>query len=329
MQRALAVLQKNCIINFQIFNIYASAFTSRCPNKTGTIIWHMINKPIFILGSGRSGTTLLYNLLAAHPQVCWFSILTDTYYRWPQLSAFHRLLDFPIIGQTLKRRIIALYRNTYSLYPAEGEHIYYTLCHFENSTSKIAEFSRPAKTALLKKHIEIHLRHTGKRRFINKQTANTQRINLMHKLFPDAYWIHIIRDGRAVANSLCRVSWWPITKLWWLGKTPKEWNPDGTKWLELGARHWRHNIMEIRSHATLLQPKYMEIRYEDLVMKPRDTIKAITRFTQLSEEREYIESLPKSLKNYNTKWRTTLSKNDKALLNKLIGKQLKILGYEI
>lgn len=300
---------------------------SHCLYTTDTISTYMCTKPIFILGSGRSGTTLLYNLLSAHPQLCWFSMLTDNHYSWPQLSALHRLLDFPIIGQFLKHRITTLNRKTYSLYPVEGENIYHTLCHFDNSTRGEMNSHDSANTLLFKKYIAMHLWCTGKPRFINKQTANTQRLALMHKLFPDAYWVHIIRDGRAVANSLCGVSWWPTTKLWWLGKTPNEWNPDSSKWLELSARHWQKNVMEIRSHSTRLQPNYMEVRYENLVLKPRETINSITQFTQLSEDKKYIASLPNTLKNYNAKWRTTLSNNDKKMLKKLIGKTLKLLGY--
>ena len=40
---------------------------------------------IFIIGSGRSGTTLLYNLLATHSDVAWFSVLS---HHKPVLGAF-------------------------------------------------------------------------------------------------------------------------------------------------------------------------------------------------------------------------------------------------
>lgn len=287
----------------------------------------MTDQPIFILGSGRSGTTLLYNLLSVHPEVCWFSILTDTHYSWPHLSFFHRILDLPWLGQKLKQRIIASDRNTYSVYPVEGEGIYHELCRFEQTKKTTEKTPGAAHPELLKQCVATHLKYTGKPRFLNKQTANTQRLSLMHALFPDAYWIHIIRDGRAVANSLTHVAWWPTTQIWWLRKTPAQWNPDGTKWLALSAKHWEKNVMEIRSCASHLKPKYLEIRYEDLIRSPRKTIGHIVRFTRLTSEKSYFDSLPTSLKNSNTKWRSSLSENEKRLLNKTIGSYLRSLGY--
>lgn len=287
----------------------------------------MITKPIFILGSGRSGTTILYNLLSIHPDVCWFSVLTDMHYAWPQLSVFHRVLDIPVVGQWLKHQIGRSDTHTYSLYPVEGEGIYHTLCRFEQHKKTTETSPGPAKLELFKRSVQTHLQYTGKPRFINKQTANTQRIALMRKLFPDAYWIHIIRDGRAVANSLSRVEWWPNTRLWWLGKTPREWNPDGTRWLTLGAKHWQKNVTEIRSHAARLKPNYLEIRYEDLVRNPRNVIRQILRCTRLTPYESYLTMLPASLGDGNAKWRTSLSEKDQKLLNKTVGVFLRSLGY--
>ena len=47
--------------------------------------------PIFMVGCGRSGTTALYEGLARHPQLAWFSTWTDRA-RGPELAVFNRLL---------------------------------------------------------------------------------------------------------------------------------------------------------------------------------------------------------------------------------------------
>ncbi|NIW23749.1 MAG: sulfotransferase, partial [Gammaproteobacteria bacterium] len=54
-----------------------------------------IEPPFFIVGSGRSGSSILYQLLAVHPQLCWVSRLTDRFPWAPWLSRAHRLLDLP------------------------------------------------------------------------------------------------------------------------------------------------------------------------------------------------------------------------------------------
>lgn len=287
----------------------------------------MISQPIFIIGSGRSGTTILYNLLAAHPEVCWLSEFSDAHAPSSFAPLLHRLLDVPGIGMALKKKIIASQRNIFLLYPSEGERIYHTLSRFEQEKYTKTYNTKNIDVKLFNAYISSHIQHTGKPRFINKQTANTQRLLLMNKLFPDAYWIHIIRDGRAVAHSLSKVSWWPNTKLWWLGKTPAEWSPDGEKWLQLGAKHWQRNVSHIKSCAKLLHPRYLEIRYEQLVKHPKKTLESVIKFTQLSENTEYFSLIPNKLYNGNLKWRYALTKNERKLLEKTIGPYLRSLNY--
>ena len=89
-----------------------------------------IKKPIFIVGSGRSGTTVFYNFLATHPEVCWFSNLGNKLININQVPFLHRLIDLPFIGGLSKNNIIS---KRYSfIRPSEGENIY-DYCGFEKS----------------------------------------------------------------------------------------------------------------------------------------------------------------------------------------------------
>lgn len=286
-----------------------------------------IREPIFILGSGRSGTTILYKLLGAHPEVCWFSNITNAYPNIPQLSVLQRVFDVPYLGQLAKRIMFTKKGRMIPIMPSEGENIYRTLGRFENKKKSTKKDYPSTNNELFSKNISIHCRATGKQRFINKNTANTQRIELLHYLYPDAFWIHLIRDGRAVANSLYRVKWWPSTRIWWLHKTPHEWNPDGSKWIQLCAMHWEKNVQEIRSQATTLHPRYLEVRYEKLVKHPKETIETIMRFTHLTPAKEYIRTVPSKLPNYDDMWQTELSASQKIILQRTINSTLNTLGY--
>ena len=65
-----------------------------------------IEKPIFIIGTGRSGTTIFHDLLSKHKQLTWLSQLLTVF---PKNIFFNKLLmhliDFPIIGFFLKKII--------------------------------------------------------------------------------------------------------------------------------------------------------------------------------------------------------------------------------
>src|SRR3972149_12072917 len=153
-----------------------------------------IVRPIFILGSGRSGTSILYNLLATHPDVCWFSNIVNSYPNHPELAIMNRITDVPLIRGYIKKSIIKS-SSTSFIYPSEGENIY-TYCGFKDD-QKMLEPTPDIKMDKFKKIVALHLALTGKQRFLNKRTANTQRLGVIQALFPDAFYIHIIRDGRA------------------------------------------------------------------------------------------------------------------------------------
>ena len=62
-----------------------------------------IDRPIFIIGVGRSGTTILYNLLSIHPELCWFSRYSDMLPRNNYIALLHRTLELPYFGNLIKK----------------------------------------------------------------------------------------------------------------------------------------------------------------------------------------------------------------------------------
>ena len=59
--------------------------------------------PVFIVGCGRSGTTIVYELLCEHPDFAWFSSYAERWPAFPQLEALTRLRDIGAIRRSSSR----------------------------------------------------------------------------------------------------------------------------------------------------------------------------------------------------------------------------------
>lgn len=285
-----------------------------------------IEKPIFIIGAGRSGTTVLYHLLTFHKDLCWFSNVSDRYPEMPVVPLANRVIELPWIGDKVKSRI--LNRTIPSLRPVEGPVTYHEYAEFDFKRRMTEEDWTPELEEKFKGAIRNHLRWTGKARFLSKQTANNQRIRLIYKMFPDAYYIHIIRDGRGVASSLLHVPWHDRIYFWWLDGNAEKWREMGRDPIELCAVHWEKDERELLENKYLFADQYMEIRYEDLVVDTKSILKKILAFCQLDDYPEFFEDVP-TLKNMNYKWGQGLTEEQKYVMESSIGDFLVELGYEL
>jgi hypothetical protein len=127
----------------------------------------------------------------------------------------HRALDLPVIGPRIKRAIVANRRPSYPVpWPREGDAIYHTAAGFGRVRDGTETELSDAMATRFRSIIGAHLRWTARPRFLSKQTANNRRVALLERMFPDARYVHVIRDGRAVANSTLGVGWWKTMHLW-------------------------------------------------------------------------------------------------------------------
>ena len=86
-------------------------------------------------------------------------------------------------------------------------------------------------------------------------------MRLLHKTLPEARFVHVIRDGRAVALSLSGLSWGP--------QTAAE-----------AADRWVADIERARKMARRL-PHYAEVRYEELVADPEPSLRRACELCEL------------------------------------------------
>ncbi|MGH2543441.1 MAG: sulfotransferase family protein, partial [Ardenticatenaceae bacterium] len=175
----------------------------------------------------------------------------------------------------------------------------------------------------------LYARRQGKPRYGDKTPGYVMHIPLLATLFPEARFVHLIRDGRDVALSLREMEWGPAD-LW------------------ESALYWRERV-EIgrRAGRRLDAERYREVHYEDLVEEPEATLRELCSFLGLSFDSamlHYPERAPqliapaeyphrhrgvalpptKGLRD----WRSQMNREDLARFEAVAGGLLTRLGYE-
>jgi len=285
-----------------------------------------VERPIFIIGAGRSGTTIFYELLAGHRHLGWFSSYMQRFPNLPWLAGLNPLYQIPALAKR--------FHNT-SGFPRPSEaHLIWDKFHpMANSLGGpplTEQEANAADTDGLYRFIRSVLRFSGRERFMNKNTRNTRRSRYLRALFPDAYFIHVIRDGRAVTSSLLKINWWPTLSLWWAGgKTPTQLEAEGMDPVLVAARNWKMEMQRVlQDKEHIAQELYMEIRYEKLMQDPATEMKKVLDFCKLpwtSQFQAHIQAFDLISKNF--KWGEGFKAQQIVTIEEEIGPLLKRLGY--
>jgi hypothetical protein len=203
-------------------------------------------RPFFIVGSDRSGTTMLRLMLNEHPELhippeTWFIIdLMNSLLLNKQLSPSQIDAAFHIITKHKRWKDLDI-KNTLL-----GE--------------KLAELNRPLLREVIETVFTILIERSGKIRWGDKTPDYLREIVRLHIVFPDAQFIHVIRDSRDVCISL-------IQKKWRGTRTPN------------AARYWSNCVREgIAAGRQLPNELYMEVAYEDIVLNTEKMLKIICSF---------------------------------------------------
>jgi hypothetical protein len=177
------------------------------------------------------------------------------------------------------------------------------------------------------------LRLYGKHRFVNKHPQNSLRIEYLKVLFPDAYFIHLIRDGRAVINShLQKLRRERFRFSYPFGNFPKPFR--WRKYLDQPpliqyAHQWNEIVRYVRKTAaqTLSGAQYLEIKYETFCEDTYRVLREIDTFCGLDPSRRLSDTTLSEIESRNHKWREHLDRRDIQAIMPIIGDLLHDLGY--
>lgn len=173
------------------------------------------------------------------------------------------------------------------------------------------------------------LAYSGAAVLVTKRIGNIQRMQLLRDAFPEARFVRITRDGRAVALSLSKVDWWNESFLPWLGTTPKDWDGSGGDPWEVCARNWVEEVTRVEQELEKADPSNVfDLSYETLIADPIGVLTSIARFLDLTPAPDWfseIESLEFSRRT--DSWRGAL---EPAVIDKISRIQISVLrkyGY--
>ena len=202
------------------------------------------NPVVFIVGCPRSGTTLLRRIVSAHPQI----VITPEAHWIPVWFEQRRgLTPDGFVTPELISELLA--HNKFALFGLGRE-----------ALMSLVESDRPISYASFVTRIfDLYGEAQGKRAVGNKTPDSVRRMSTLHALWPEARFVHLIRDGRDVALSLMN---WPSVRTKKPGTFPT-WKDDP---VSTAALWWELNVRRGREAGEILGPElYCELRYESLV----------------------------------------------------------------
>lgn len=277
------------------------------------------SSPVFIVGAPRSGTTLFQYMLRSHPDI---SLPTgESHFFIPlfrNAEAFGDLNDENNIRKVLQ----AMYRQSADFLDTDIHGIKFNI---DRLTNEFKNEGRNTIASIISGLFEKNALGEGKHRWGDKTPYYVLHMTTLLKMFPEAQFIHIIRDGRDCALSIFARK-----------------HDFGVYNTFFAAKYWEIYIELGRQMGTTLGDKtYHEIRYEDLLENPKKIMQDACDFLNItysdtlvnfkkSGEAGKTPLLQQPIQNSNKeKWRTKMTAKQIALFEGAVGNTLKQCGYPL
>jgi hypothetical protein len=163
------------------------------------------------------------------------------------------------------------------------------------------------------------------------------RIGFLNEIFEDAKFIHIVRDGRAVASSLLHVDFWRGwygPQAWRAGLLSPEdqatWEAYDRSFVALAGLEWRIQMRAIDAARRTLDPaRFFEVKYETFCQQPLETCRQVLEFAELPGSVDFERQIrATSIKDMTKRWRDDLTSAQQTLLEELLHEDLQRYGYD-
>lgn len=239
-----------------------------------------MQRPVFIGGVGRSGTTLLADMMGFHPDV-------TPIYETDLVISLMQIVSEPTSPDIRRNRVAGLldrWTNQLAQMPhakadheryAHGPHhlLFTREATLERGSELLAQIHQPVQALrdFVRGCFAEHCARAGKPLWVNKTPGYLQYVGALRLLFPDMLFVHIVRDGRDVAASVMGRPW-------------------GGDTVEEVAEQWAFALTEAQSLARDYPDLHVQVRYEDLLREPQATLERVFQRLGWSTPADLAES---------------------------------------
>jgi hypothetical protein len=276
-----------------------------------------MKRPVFVLGSPRSGTTLLYHMLLSAGGFAVYRSESKVFdLLAPRFGDLRR-------AKNKQKMLHAWFRTR--MFGVSGVNREKFRARILSECSKAGDF--------LRIFMEEIACAQNVDRWAECTPEHLQYLPWIKRELPDALVIHIIRDGRDVALSLQKQGW------------VQTFPGDQGKNLMVAGLFWEWIVGKGRAFGRALGADYMEVHYEDLFPDARATLARLGRFIDHDLDYDRIQQTAiGSLREPNTsftseyqegvfrpvgRWRSSFSCEELAAFESLVGPFLKELNYPL
>lgn len=233
--------------------------------------------PLFIIGPPRTGSTLLYQLIACHFKVCYFSNLMTRFPKSPvSLSKALSLIQGcnPQYGFESRYGETAGWKS-----PNQGIPIWFRWFPRDHSYVEKGVLSRQVLNEM--RNTVLLIQKIFNAPFVNKWQANTVRMLPISEALPEALFIRIKRDPALTAQSILHGRRTMLNnEKEWFSTRPRKYETIRDKDILEQVCEQVFCIEEDIDHdsRTIGEDKFITVPYEDLCRSPRRVMDRIKDF---------------------------------------------------
>lgn len=270
--------------------------------------------PVFVVGSPRSGTTLLYDTLLSSGG---FAVYLGESNIFNLLAP--RFGDLRVLRN--RRKMLEVWLGS-RLFRVSGLDAQRIVERVENECENAGDFLRIVMDELALEQ--------GAHRWAGNAPEEILHLRRIKETIPEALIIHMIRDGRDVSLSLSEKRY--VRPFPWKDRE----TPEG------GALYWQWIVKKGREGGALFGNDYTEVRFEELVNDPRAVLRRLSCFLEHDLNYDWIQKNAigtvarpntsfKGRKDFSPveRWKEQLTQEQLTRIEGLVGDTLSELGYEL